>query len=207
MLQTAKRQARTRVLEALDELIKQFRRREELWPLRVPNEPVLLEEVVERALGGRRQAVRPEDLRSRSLLQLEWEDGSVWEAWMAVLPSGFKLYCDSTADETRILASGGRNEGEETDRIFLQQLAASAGAHFGIEMAGGAPCRVRSPVADPAFLTDLFVELFEVIGAESSVRGQLGPDAERSGRARDFRDDVARWLAAARPTPHPRRRT
>ena len=45
------RQLRTRVLEALEVRVKQFRRREELWPIRVPVEPVGLDEVIEEALG------------------------------------------------------------------------------------------------------------------------------------------------------------
>jgi len=36
----ASRQLRLRVLEALEERVKQFLRREELWPLRVPRERV-----------------------------------------------------------------------------------------------------------------------------------------------------------------------
>jgi hypothetical protein len=129
---------------------------------------------------------------------LTWDDGVSWSAWMAVLPSKTKLYCDTDPHETRILASGGRNEGEESDRVFLRLLAESGGEHFGIEMAGGAPSRVKSSIADRAFLTEIFVELFEVTGAEDSVRRTLGdrPSA-------DFQQDVERWLdrAVARRQP------
>ena len=38
----AARQLRVRVLEALEERVKQFLRREELWPLRVPRDPLVL---------------------------------------------------------------------------------------------------------------------------------------------------------------------
>ena len=48
----------------------------------------------------------------------------------------------------------GRNAGDETDRQFLMLLSESAGETFGIEMAGGAPTRVRSSIADRAFLVD-----------------------------------------------------
>jgi hypothetical protein len=191
-----KRQARLRVLEALESQIKQFRRREELFPLRIPPEPILLPDVIERAVPGEARRVDMATLRSRTLLSLEWDDGSIWELWMTVLPSGFKVYCDSSEEETRLLASGGRNEGDESDRVFLQLLAESAGAHFGIEMSGGAPSRVRSAIADREFLIDFFVELFEVTGAEDSVRDQLPVGGTRSDRAApaDFRDDVERWL-------------
>ena len=47
---------------------------------------------------------------------------------MLALPSRTKLYCDSDGHETRLLASGGRNEGDENDRVFLQLLAETAGA-------------------------------------------------------------------------------
>jgi hypothetical protein len=195
----ASRQLRVRVLEALEERIKQFRPREELWPLRVPREPLRLDQLVARAAPEGGRAFDEGTLRSRMLLRLDWEDGSFWEAWMSVLPSGFKVYCDSGEEETRILASGGRNEGEESDLAFLQLLAESAGRHFGIEMAGGAPARVRSSIGDREFLIELFVNLFEVTGAEDSVRAQLPPD-ERTGAGtggRDFRSDVQSWLGRA----------
>jgi hypothetical protein len=193
------RQTRLRVLEALDTQIKQFRRREELFPLRIPPEPILLHDVIERAVSGEAHRVDLSTLRSRTLLSLEWDDGSRWELWMTVLPSGFKLYCDSSDEETRLLASSGRNEGDESDRLFLQLLAESAGAAFGIEMAGGAPSRVRTSIADRDFLIDVFVELFEVTGAEDSVRDQLPAPgtAAKSTAPTDFRDDVERWLDAA----------
>lgn len=192
------RHLRVRVLEALDERVKQFRPREELWPLRVPHEPILMDDVVDGAIGDERRSFDLTTLRSRTLLRLEWPDGSAWEAWMAVLPSGFKLYCDSGDEETRLLASGGRNEGEDSDHAFLELLAESAGAHFGIEMSGGAPSVVRSSVGDPEFLAGLFVDLFEVTGTEASVRAQLLPreEAKREGGS-DFRADVEEWLDRA----------
>jgi hypothetical protein len=117
---------------------------------------------------------------------------------MAVLPSGFKLYCDSSDEETRLLASGGRNEGEDSDRAFLELLADSAGAHFGIEMSGGAPAVVRSSIGDREFLIDVFVNLFEMTGAEDTVRAQL-PARSRAPREGgcDFRVDVEEWLDRA----------
>jgi hypothetical protein len=192
------RQQRVRALEALDERIKQFRRREELWPLRVPPEPIPLDEAIARAIPEDRRTFDEGTLRTRVLLRLDWADGSSWEAWMCVLPSGLKVYCDSGEEETRILASGGRNEGDETDRVFLQLLAESAGRHFGIEMSGGAPSRVRSSITDREFLIDLFVELFEVTGAEGSVREQLPHEGTAAGAdGHDFRADVEAWLERA----------
>jgi hypothetical protein len=191
----ARRQLKVRVLEALELRVKQFRRREDLFPLRIPHEPLPLHDIIDEALAEDARRFDPLTLRSRSLLQLSWDDGSEWELWVIVLPSKVKVYCDSSVEETRVLASGGRNEGDETDRVFLQLLAESAGQHFGIEMSGGAPSRVRSPIADREFLVDVFVELFEVGGMEDSVRAQL---ARRSGRGAvdlsDFCSDVQRWF-------------
>jgi hypothetical protein len=188
------------VLEALERRVKQFRTREELWPLRVPAEPVVLGEIIEQALGDERGGFDPLSLRSRTLLQLRWDDGLVWELWVIVLPSNLKVYCDSGEEETRILASGGKNAGDESDRLLLQLLAEDGGEHFGIEMSGDAPTRVRSSIEDRAFLTDVFVDLFEGTDAEPSVRQQLAlldptPSRDLHILGTDFRADVERWLA------------
>lgn len=193
---------RTRVLEALEQRVKQFIRREELWPLRIPRDPLLLDPIIDRALQGEHGSIDAATLRSRSLLRCEWPDGSAWEAWVIALPSGLKLYCDSIDHEHRALASGGRNEGDDSDRAFLQLLAESAGGHFGIEMSGGAPSRIRCAISERAFLVEVFVELFEVAGTEDSVRAQLGdsgPAVEVPGpdQGHDFRSDVERWLDRA----------
>ena len=193
----ATRQLRVRVLEAIDRAIKGFKRREELWPLRVPHEPILLDDLLARARTDDGRTFDPAVLRSRLLLQLEWEDGSRWETWVSILPSGFKAYFDAIEEETRLLASGGRNEGDESDRVFLKLLAESAGGHFGIEMSGGAPVRVRTAVDDREFLVDLFVELFEVAGTEDSVRRQLPDAGAGRGAGADFRTDVEQWLERA----------
>ena len=192
------RQQRVRVLEALELRLKQFLRREELWPLRVPREPLVLDDILKQILPDDWRNFDVGTLRARILLSLEWQDGSRWEAWVGVLPSGFKIYCDTMEEETRLLASGGRNEGDDSDRAFLELFAESAGHHFGIEMSGGAPWSVRSPM-DREFLVELFVNLFEVAGTEDSLREQL--DAAAPERAspdgHDFRGDVERWLARA----------
>jgi hypothetical protein len=193
-MSVAARQQRVRVLEALDSRIKQFRPREELWPLRVPNQPLLLEDVITEALGDEHRRFDPATLRSRTLLQLAWDDGSRWEAWVTVLPSKLKVFCDSSHDETRVLASGGKNEGDETDRLFLDLLAESGGRHFGLEMSGGAPARVRSSVADQDFLVDLFVNLFEGTEAEDAVVSFAAQDPADTSDGSDFRTDVERWL-------------
>jgi len=54
---------------------------------------------------------------------------------------------------------------------------------------------VRSSIADRAFLVEFFVNLFEVTGAEASVRAAIGPRARAGGH--DFRHDVEEWLAIA----------
>lgn len=197
------RQLRLRVLEALELEAKQFRTREELFPIRIPREPIRLDELIERTLGDDSPRFDPSSLRARTILHLEWDDGSAWDAWVIVLPSQLRLFCDSGADETRVLASGGRNAGDETDRQFLTLLSESAGETFGIEMDGDAPTRVRSSIADRAFLVDVFVNLFEVRTMESAIRADLaerqagaGPDGLLADTAEgtDFRVDVKRWL-------------
>jgi hypothetical protein len=191
------RQQRLRVLEALEARLKQFRIREELWPLRVPPEPLPLDGIIAGALGDERRGFDPLSLRTRTLLSLEWADGSRWDAWVVVLPSGFKLYCDTGDDESRVLASGGRNIGDESDRAFLQLLAESAGEHFGIEMGGGTPSRVRSSIDDRPFLVEMFVHLFEVTRMEDAVRADLaalGDAIEPGPDGHDFRVEVERWL-------------
>lgn len=182
----ADRQNRVRILQALEETIKQFRTRQELWPLRVPREPVVFDSIVARTIGG---SFDPLSLRSRTLLWLEWPDGATWELWVAALSSGLKLYCDTGDGETRLLATGRRDSEIETDRHFMELLSESAGEHFGIEMDGGPPSRVRSNLTDGALIVDFFVNLFEVLGMQDEIR------AEGSGAAADdFRTDVEAWL-------------
>jgi len=200
-----RRELKVRVLEALESRVKQFRTREELYPLRVPHEPVALDDVIGDALGDDASGFDERGLRARTLLRLDWTDGSVWEAWVIVLPSGVKLYCDSGEEEARILASGGRNAGDDSDRLFLELLADSGGWHFGIEMSGGAPARVRSSLTDREFLTDVFVTLFEDAGAATAgiradVAAALGErDMTTAAGGHDFRTDVARWLDRVMP--------
>jgi hypothetical protein len=188
----SQRQLTARVLEALERRVKQFRRREELWPIRIPTEPIAFADVIDEALGDDGRRFDPGTLRSRTLLELEWGDDATWEVWVIALPSKTKLYCDSDREETRLLASGGRNEGDESDRVFLQLLAETAGEAFGIESSGGAPTRVRSSIADRVFLVEFFVNLFEVTGTEASVRAAI-PAPSRDTR-HDFRQDVEDWL-------------
>ena len=182
----AERQNRVRVVQALEEAVKQFRSRQELWPLRVPREPISFEALVARTIDTK---FDPLTLRSRTLLWLEWPDGATWELWVIALPSGLKLYCDTGGGETRLLASGRRDSEIETDRHLMELLSESAGEHFGIEMDGGPPSRVRSNLTDGTLVVDFFVNLFEVLGMEEEVRAVLGD------RRSDFRLDVENWLA------------
>lgn len=215
-----RRLLRARLLEALDTLAKQFRSRDELQPFRVPHQPVDLHAFIEDALVGYPGTIDPPHLRSRTIVRFDWDDGSGWEAWAITLPSGLFLYCDSSHDETRVLASVKRGSAEEADRFFLELLAESAGEHFGIEMSGGAPDRVRTLITDRAFLTDIFVDLFEGRDAERSVRKFLtdtrqhsipsltstaGPASEHRANSNmsDFRSDVERWLDRVLVTPTP----
>lgn len=188
---------RVRVLEMLERRARQFRTRKEIWPLRVPREPIPLDDIVREALPDDYRRFDPATVRSRSLLNLRWDDGSVWEAWVIALPSGLKIFCDWDGEENHVLASGRRDaEGVDTDRFFLELLSESAGEHFGIETSGLAPSRVRSSLTDRAFLVDVFVNLFEVAGTEESVREELVQRGWRPTEdVSDFRVEVDRWLS------------
>jgi hypothetical protein len=190
---------RLRVLEALEQRAKQFRSREDLWPFRVPHEPLPLEPIVDEALEH--GSLSRDALRSRTVLRMEWledADGEAhaWEAWVIVLPSGVSLYCDGDPRETRILASAKRSNPIEADRFFLELLAESRGHYFGIEMSGSAPERVRTSIGDQEFLVDVFVELFEGTAAEQSIHERLlhHRDRDREAQGRDFRREVQHWL-------------
>jgi len=192
-----RRDQKVRVLQALERAVVQFRTRKELWPLRVPAEPLLLDEIIRHTLGHEASRFDPLTLRSRSLLHFTWDDDTTWELWVIALANGIKLYCDSDPEESRVLASGRRDSEIETDRLFLDLLAESAGEHFGIAMAGGAPQKVRSSITDHELLTEFFVNLFEVAGVEDSVR---------EGASSDFRGDVEAWLERAMPRSNRRPR-
>ncbi len=205
------RHLRLRVLQALEERVKQFRTREPIYPLRIPREPILLDDIILQAIPDDGAGFDETALRSRILLTLRWDEVA-WSAWVITLSSGVKVYCDSDVDETRVLASGGKNAGDESDRLFLSLLAESAGAHFGIEMAGGAPTAVRSSI-DRTFLVEFFVNLFEGSEAEASVRAEVSVRAAHGGRGlpapreqellsrggRDFKLEVEQWLTGVMP--------
>ena len=192
-----RRLLRTRVLEALESRIKQFRSREELMPFRVPHEPLDMQALIDEALLDYPGSLQPADLRSRTVIRFEWDDGSGWDAWVITLPSGIFVYCDSSLDESRVLASVKRGSPEEADRFFLELLAESPGEHFGIELAGGAPDRIRTAISDRQFLTDIFVELFEGTAAERSIQKSA------EARMKDFRTDIERWLDRVLIAPTP----
>jgi hypothetical protein len=191
------RQRRVRVLEALDLRAKQFRSREDVWPFRVPHEPLDLEDIIETTLADEDGWIRPDSLRVRSVLRCEWDGGDAWELWAIALPSGIQLYCDSDGEETRVLASVRRGNANEADGFFLERLAESRGRHFGIEMEGPAPDRVRSAIGDREFLADVFVELLEDSTASAALR---------SPAASDFRADIVRWLDESLTAPPASRR-
>ncbi len=200
------RHLRLRVLEALERWAKQFRSYEDLWPFRIPHEPLPLDEIIRESLadeGGRFEAAA---LRARSVLRMEFRDGAIWEAWVIALPSGITLYCDTDGDETRVLASAKRSNPLEADRFFLELLAESRGHHFGIEMSSTPPDRVRTSITDRGFLVDVFVDLLEGTAAEDSIRHVPGTREEpvtssQPADGSDFRADVEHWLMQALVLP------
>jgi hypothetical protein len=227
-----RRQLRVRVFEALEERARQFRTYEDLYPFRIPHDPVDLASVIDAALADGEGRLAPDDLRARTVLRMEWSGDQgqtphAWEAWVIALSSGIMLYCDSDGTEARVLASVKRGNPIEADGFFLELLAESRGHHFGIELAGDAPDRVRTSVADRDLLVDVFVDLYEGTSAEPTIRADPGsglarlgsgesirsePDLtpDQPGRSGDFRADVDRWLTrvlvAPRPLPPGRKR-
>ncbi|PYR92143.1 MAG: hypothetical protein DMF84_14510 [Acidobacteria bacterium] len=200
------RHLRLRVLEALERWAKQFRSHEDLWPFRVPHDPLPLDDIIRESLADEGGSLDAGALRARTVLRMEFDAGAIWDAWVITLPSGISLYCDTDGDETRVLASAKRSNPLEADRFFLELLAESRGHHFGIEMSGTAPDRVRSSIGDREFLVDVFVELFEGTVAEHSIQHELRQKGE-GGRSRqtedgsDFRSDVEQWLVHALVLP------
>ena len=199
----AERQARLRVLDALDARARQFRSREDSWPFRLPHEPLDLHALIDAALAETDGALRPDALRSRSVLRLEWDDEGWWELWAVTLPSGLHIYCDGDRHETRVLASAKRGNAGEADGFLLERLAESRGHLFGIEMAGAPPVRVKSSIGDREFLADVFVELFEGTSAEAALRAE-SPEPEGGGG--DFRLQVMGWLGRVLSAPPMTRR-
>jgi hypothetical protein len=191
------RQLRVIVLSALDQRVAQFRRREEIWPFRVPHEPLDFDAFIDDALAGEAGRIDAEDLRSRYVLSLRWPGGEEWSAWAVALPSGLHVYCDTNSGEHRVLASAKRGSALEADRFFLELLAESRGHHFGIEMSGPLPSRVQTPIDDRDLLADVFVDLFEGTPAAAELRAPA-PSA-------DFKQDVVAWLTRVLVAPPPRR--
>ena len=180
------RDQRIRVLAAIEGAVKQFRTRPAIWPLRTPKEPLGLEPLTRRALEHDASRFDISTLKSRTLIHLRWDDGAWWELWMLPLESGLRLFCDSSPEESRILASGRRDSEIDTEHLFLELLAESAGETFGIEIGGGPPSGVRSTV-DRDRLVEFFVHLFEVAHMEDDVRIE-------GAKRKDFREDVEQWL-------------
>jgi len=194
------RRRRALVLEALDARAKQFRSRDDSWPFRMPHEPLDLADLIDDALAGGDGRIPIASLRARGVMRFEWTAGDVWALWVAALPSGLHLYCDTSGVETRVLASAKRGTASEADGFFLERLAESHGHLFGIEMAGAPPDRVTSSIGDRDFLADVFVELFEGTDAEAALQ------ADAAGSEGDFRAVVVRWLSRVLAAPPMTRR-
>jgi hypothetical protein len=197
----SQRQSRLHVLEALELRARQFHGREEVWPFRVPHEPLDLHAIVAAAVADDQAPVDADAVRSRAVLRMEWHEGHAWDLWVISLPSGISLYCDSDGEEIRVLASAKRGNPTDADGFFLERLAESRGHLFGIEMAGAPPDRIRSSISDRELLVDVFVELFEGTSAERDIRRRSAQAAAHG----DFRTDVALWLPDILVAPSPGR--
>ncbi len=197
---------RARVLEALERRVKQFKSYENIWPFRIPHEPLALADIIDETLADDEGAARlagarasREMLRSRTVIEMRWAEHA-WEAWAVSLASGIIVYCDDDGEEARVLASAKRGNPLEADGFFLELLAETRGQAFGMEMAGDPPARVRTSVADRDFLIDVFVDLFEGSAAEASLLREIPPTGEIRS-ARDFRADVSDWLTRTLAPP------
>ncbi|HWK09135.1 MAG TPA: hypothetical protein VNR64_03740 [Vicinamibacterales bacterium] len=184
------RKERIALLDALDQRVKQFRRSDDISPFRRPHDPLDLLSLIPSVLSDLSIASAVDALRSRTVIRMEWPDGGAWEAWVATLPSGIHAYFDTDGTEHRLLASVKRGSAIEADRFFVELLAESRGHHFGIEMHGGAPARIRTSLDDREWLADIFVELFEGTEAEGQIQSTAS-----GGVSGDFRVDVERWMA------------
>lgn len=206
------RQRRALVLEALERRARQFRSREDSWPFRMPHEPLDLDAVIDDATADEPGPVPVEALRTRGVIRLEWTTSDVWELWALTLASGIHLYCDSSREESRVLASAKRGNPAEADGFFLERLAESHGHLFGIEMAGDPPDRVRSSIGDRDFLADVFVELFEGTDAELRLKAERfrltaeATEPETTESVADFRAVVVGWLDRVLTAPPMTRR-
>lgn len=192
---------RIALLDALEQRVKQFRRDDDISPFRRPHDPIDLSRLVTFTLGHPSVSSSAEALRSRTIIEMQWPEGERWEAWVATLPSNIHVYFDSDGAEHRLLASVKRGSAVEADRFFLELLAESRGGHFGIEMSGGAPARVRTIIDDREFIADVVVDLFEGTDAESEVRASVAAPAG------DFRLSVDGWLASVLTAPAPSSRS
>ena len=197
----AARQLRVRVLEALEGRVKQFLRREELWPLRVPREPLL---VRRRPPAGDRRRGAPVRCRvaevAHRCCRSNGQTAAAGRRGSACLPSGLKIYCDT---------------GERREPACWRRAGATKGTRATGRFSSCSPSRraVTSASRWPAARRDrcdhrwtasswsiASSNLFEVTGSEDSLRAQLPepPDADAAPPGgRDFRADVERWLDAA----------
>ena len=139
---------RARVLEALERRAKQFRSYENIWPSgsltsrwRSPTSST--KRVAQNGGSDHLSGARAsrEMLRTRTVLEMRWDEEQAWEAWAVNLASGIIVYCDDDGDEARVLASAKRGNPLEADGFFLELLAETRGHAFGMEMAGDAPVR------------------------------------------------------------------
>ena len=182
-----------RVLEALEGRVKQFRRREELWPIRMPPEPSLSMHVIQEALGEDSRRFDPGRCEAGRFCGWNGTTEARWDAWVIALPSKTKLLLRFGRRGDRLLASGDVTKGTRTIASFFELLAETGGQAFGIETSGDAPTRVRSSITDRAFLVEFFVDLFEVTGD-----GGISPDSHPrhvTSFDHDFQPEVEVWLA------------
>jgi hypothetical protein len=125
-----------------------------------------------------------------------------WNAWVIMLPSQLRLFCDASAingarrdPDPRPAPAG---NARQTDRQFLHSGRVGRDT-FGIEMSGR---RRRTCALDrrPWFLVDIFVpvrspEMEAEISTTSELEDEPSGGTSRRRRSwRDFRVDIERWL-------------
>ncbi len=164
------RQLRLRVLEALELSAKQFRTREELFPIRIPREPS----------GSTNSSSAPSATTAQRSIRPRCARAPCFASSGTMGARGTRgsscchLSCGSSATTWR----GMKNARARLRRAKRRRRNRPAVPHppLGIggrdlrhRDGGRRSDRVRSSIADRAFLVDVFVNLFEVRAMEAAI--------------------------------------